>query len=345
MNRDEILNVGIVGLGYWGPNLLRNFLQIPLCRVKWICDIDQDRVRKMQANFHVACGTTNIGEILLDPEVHAVVNALPVSLHYRVSAEILKAGKHCMVEKPLAMTSAEAVELIEMAESRSLTLMVGHTFEYNAAVMKVKEYIDSGEIGDIYYINCMRVNLGIIRHDVDALWTLAPHDISILLNWLGVEPEGVSVLGACYLQPDIADLVTADLIFPGNRHAQILASWLNPEKIRKICVVGSKRMIVYDDVSLDQKIRIYDKHVDFSEPAETGEFGDFQLQIRTGDLVIPRLDFVEPLRTECSHFLDCCRTGQKPLTDGRNGLRVVRVLEACSRSMRENGRYVRISEI
>lgn len=347
MDMQRPVTIGVVGAGYWGPNLLRNFNQVAGCKVKWVCDKDPARVQKMLGSFRISHGTGDLDEVLGDPEVDAVVNALPVSHHYSVGARALEAGKHCLIEKPMAMTSGDARHLVALAAERRLVLMAGHTFEYNSAVRKVKEYIETGEIGDVFYINCQRVNLGIIRQDVNALWNLAPHDISILLYWLGVEPLEVSASGASYLQKDLEDLVTANLTFPGNRHAQILVSWLSPEKTRKISVVGSKKMIVYDDVSIDYKIQIYDKRVEVpgANGTGSGDFGDFQLLVRMGDLVVPRIDFVEPLRTECAHFIECCRTGRTPLTDGQNGLRVVRVLEACGRSLRENGRAVRLDEI
>lgn len=339
--------LAIVGLGNWGPNLLRNFMQLPGCRVKWVCDKDAARVDRMQDVFRVPGGTDQLEEVLGDSEVDAVVNALPVSSHYDHTAGILSAGKHCLVEKPLAMTAAQGKHLVTLAEERRLVLMAGHTFEYNSAVRKIKECIDRGDLGDILYITCQRVNLGIVRQDVNALWSLAPHDVSILLYWLGVEPTAVSARGACFLQKDLEDFVTVDMSFPGNKHARILVSWLSPEKTRKIDVVGSKKMIVYDDVSIEQKVQIYDKRVEVANGTgqPSGDFGEFQLLVRTGDLVVPRIDFVEPLKTECAHFIECCRTGQTPLTDGRNGLRVVRVLEACDRSLKESGRFVRLDEI
>lgn len=240
-----------MGLGYWGPNLLRNLVQTPGCTVRWVCDKEASRVQKMIGNFQVAHGTGDVEEMLADPELDAVVNALPVSMHYDVGARALKAGKHCLIEKPIAMRSDQARELVRLAAHHGKVLMAGHTFEYNSAVRAVKKFIDNGDLGEIFYVNCQRVNLGIIRQDVNALWNLAPHDISILLYWLGAEPIGVSAVGACYLQKDLEDLVTVNLTFPGNRHAQILASWLSPEKTRKISIVRSKRMVVYDDVSLD----------------------------------------------------------------------------------------------
>lgn len=338
--------MGLVGCGYWGPNLLRNLTRTSGCRVKWVCDSDPERVSKAAEAFDIPHSTGEVQEILDDGKVDALVLALPVSRLYEVGLRALAAGKHCLIEKPIAMSSNEARELIRVAEARGRVLMAGHTFEYNAAVRHVKKLIDGSELGDIYYINCQRVNMGIVRQDVNALWSLAPHDISILLYWLGVEPLEVSATGARFLQRDFEDFVSTNLRFPGNRHAHLLVSWLSPEKMRKISIVGSRRMVVYDDVSLDCKVQIYDKRVErhANNGGGAGDFGEFQLLVRTGDVLVPKLDLVEPLKAECNHFIECCRSGQRPLTDGENGLRVVRVLEACERSMRANGRFVRLDE-
>ncbi len=263
--------------------------------------------------------------------IDAVVVAIPAALHYEFAKKIMLAGKHVLVEKPLAMTTRDAEELISLAKNEDKVLMVGHTFLYNAAVHKAREYIDSGELGDIYYILAQRLNLGRVRQDVNALWNLAPHDISIILYWLDEIPNKVSAKGLTYLQDGIEDAVFMDLDFPSGRAAHIHVSWLHPNKTRQMIIVGSRKMLIYDDVSTDAKITIYDKGIDkkqiLRDLPDIESFGQFQVMHRIGDIHIPKIDFKEPLRMECQHFTDCIINGETPVTDGQSGLSVVKILD------------------
>lgn len=281
-----------------------------------------------------------------DSRIDAVVVATPIRTHFEICRFFLSAGKHVFVEKPLAQTEKECRPLIALAGEKQRVLMVGHVFEYNAAVRKIKEYVDQGELGKLFYVYSQRVNLGKIQNDVNALWSFAPHDISILNYWLGKEPVRVAARGFSYLNPNIEDVVFVTLEYPGGVGAHLHLGWLDPRKVRLMALVGSKKMLVYDDVSLDAKIQVYDKGVvqlhDFLEAPET--FAEFQFQIRSGDLVTPSLPFSEPLHSECRHFIDSIQKGARPLTDGENGLRVVKVLEAAESSLRQGGKTIDLQE-
>jgi predicted dehydrogenase len=341
------MRVAVVGAGYWGPNLVRVFTQNPDVAGVTVCDIDRKRLDRM-AKAHPGIGVSDdLDALLSNGQVDAVVVALPAALHYEAARKALIAGKHVLVEKPLASTEREAEELCALAERGSRVLMVGHTFLFNAAVKRVKEYIDGGTLGEVYYVYGQRLNLGIVRRDVDALWNLAPHDISILLHWLGDRtPEQVSYQGASYLQRGVDDVGFLAMKFPGGVMGHIHVSWLDPGKVRRMTVVGSAKMVVYDDVSTDARVQLFDKGIDRKQiDASLGTFNDyaeFQLLQRAGDLLIPRVDFPEPLKEEAAHFVACCKNGKTPIADGPNGLRVVRVLEAARRSRDQGGATVRI---
>lgn len=334
-----MINVAVVGLGHWGPNLARNIAALSEARLHTLCDLRVDRLEHVGRQYPSTKCQVEFDAVLGDPEVDAIIIAAPVCTHFGLASAALRAGKHVLVEKPLAQTSAQCQELIALSEQNGLILMVGHIFLYNAAVRWVKKYIDSGELGRVYYIHSQRLNLGTIRQDVNALWNFAPHDLSILHYWLDAEPEQVFARGYSYIQPGIEDVVFMTLSFPGGVGANVHISWLDPNKVRRMTVVGSHKMIVYDDVSADAKIVVYDKGV-AKKPNKARSslghyetFGEFQLLLRAGDVLIPRLDFVEPLRVECTHFVECIRTKQRPLTDGYDGLRVVRALEAAQRDV------------
>jgi len=330
------INIAVVGLGHWGPNLARNFHRLPQAVLHTLCDADTDRLQRAGTLYPAARLTSDYESILTDPAVDAVVLATPVHTHFKLASAALQAGKHTFVEKPLARTSDEARRLVELADAQKRILMVGHVFLYNAAVRQVKQYIDSGELGDIYYIYAQRLNLGIVRQDVNALWNFAPHDISIINYWLDGTPIKVDAHGYAYLQPGIEDAVFMNLEYQGGQAASVHVSWLDPNKVRRMTVVGSKKMVVYDDVSPDAKIKLYDKGVDRKPGNGLGSyatFGEFQLLVRAGDILIPKIQFTEPLRVECQAFVDAIRTGEPPLADGRNGLAVVEVLEAADRAM------------
>jgi predicted dehydrogenase len=342
-----MVNVAVIGTGYWGINLVRTFRALPGCRVRWLCDLDKARLEEVAGQYASEMTTTQLEDIWADPLVDAVVVALPASMHHEAAAASLRAGKHTFVEKPLAMTVAEAAELVELSRQAQRVLMVGHTFEYNAAVVETKRLIDSGDLGQIHYIYSQRLNLGRVRSDVNAMWNLAPHDVSILLYWLGELPLSVSAYGHSHLQDGIEDVAFVHLAFPRGIHAHIHVSWLDPGKVRKATVVGSRKMVIYDDTSADRKLEIYDKGIDRkridNHLGSYQSFSEFQFIHRAGDIVIPKLGFPEPLQVECRHFLDCIGHDTQPRTDGPNGLRVVAVLEAAQRSLAGQGRPVPVS--
>ncbi|UCF05930.1 MAG: Gfo/Idh/MocA family oxidoreductase [bacterium] len=335
-----MLTVGVIGCGYWGPNLIRNFVNLKNSRVTACADISQERLDHMKQLYPTIETTTNFKEIIDDPEIDAVVIATPVSSHHTIAHVAIEAGKHVFVEKPLADSVEKGTKLVEFAGGRKRILMVGHTFVYTAAVNKIKELIHSGDLGDIYYISSSRVNLGIFQDDINVVWDLAPHDISIMNYILNSRPEAISAIGHSYIRPEIEDVAFITLIYPNSVHANIQVSWLNPNKIRKTTVVGSKKMLVYDDVSSLEKIRIYDKGVTVQPHYDT--FGEFQLSYRYGDISIPKLDDAEPLKIECQHFIDCIEKGELPRSSGVHGLEVLLALDAAGRSMKAQGQIVHI---
>jgi predicted dehydrogenase len=320
-----------LGCGYWGPNLLRNFSALPDCHVKYTVDASAERRAFVSANFPRTEAIDAMEPVLNDPAVHAVVVATPAATHFELARRALEAGKHVFVEKPLATRAAEVDELGALAARRGLVVMAGHTFIYNAAVRFVKKMIEAGELGEVRYIYSQRLNLGRIRSDIDALWNFAPHDISIIQYWLG-DPEPASVLrqGMDYMQNGIDDVVFLNIVYPNKIMANIHVSWLDPQKVRKMIVVGSRKMVVYDDVA-DDKIAIYDKGID--RKAVLGENMDFdhpravQFNYRSGDILLPQVKFTEPLRAEAEHFLDCIRHGKAPMTGIPHARTVVSILE------------------
>jgi predicted dehydrogenase len=338
----SIINVAVIGIGYWGPNLARNIAASPDAHLHSVCDIREETLNRVGQQYPRTRLTTEHSELLDDPSVDAVIIATPAETHYTLAKESLTAGKHVLVEKPLAATTRQCRELIALADRLSRVLMVGHVFIYNAAVQKLRSYIESGELGEVYYVSSSRLNLGRIRQDINAMWNFAPHDISIINHLLGMTPSQVNARGFSYIQEGVEDVVFMTLHYPNGASALIHISWLNPRKVRRMTVVGSEKMAIYDDVSADAKIQIYDKGVTKQpSPPSLGDFdtfGEFQLLLRAGDLLIPKIDFVEPLRIECQHFIDCIKEGKLPITDGWDGLRVVQVLEAAQRSIENEGR-------
>ena len=344
-----MVNIGIIGCGYWGPNLVRNFYNLDDCTVSEVCDTNPKTLEKMQKLYHGVNTSDKHESMLNNSDIDAVVISTPGHTHYEIARDSLNAGKHVFVEKPLALTTKHCADLVDIASKNNRVLMVGHTFLYNAAVLKIKEYIDSGEIGEVMYIYSARLNLGKIRGDLDALWNFAPHDVSILCYLLGGEPESVRAKGYDYLQDGIADVVFMTLDFPKKVGAHIHISWLDPAKVRKMTIVGTKKMIIYDDVSADAKIQVFDKGV-MKEPDKDSEpisddFADFQLKTRSGDIYIPKINFKEPLHAECNHFIECINSGTKPLTDGEHGLSVVKILEAASQSIKDAGQAIDLKNI
>ena len=342
-----MVKVAFVGLGYWGPNLLRNLSALEDVEITALCDFDLKRLESLRQRYCPAARAISDYHALADdPEVDAVVIATPIRTHYELGSFLLSSGKHVFIEKPLARTTAECQSLIDLAERYQRVLMVGHVFEFNVAVQRIKQYIDEGELGKLFYVYSQRVNLGRIQHDVNALWSFAPHDISIMNYWFGQEPLRVSARGFSYLNSGIEDVVFVTLEYPNGVGAHLHLGWLDPRKVRLMTLVGSKKMLVYDDVSLDAKIQIYDKGIsnldDFLKTPET--FAEFQFQLRMGDLVIPSIHFGEPLQSECQHFIDCIQNSRQPRTDALNGLRVVRVLEAAERSISQDGKPVELAQ-
>ncbi len=331
-----MVTLGQVGLGYWGPNLLRNFNGLAQARVKVCCDLDGAALRRAGSQYPGMAITTSYADLLDDPEVEGVIVTAPTPAHYELAKAALLTGRHVFVEKPIALAVAEAEELVALAEARGRVLMVGHLLMYHPAVTRLKQMVDSGELGEVYYLYASRLNLGQVRRSENAMWSLAPHDISVALYLLGEEPETVAAQGLTYLQPGIPDTVFLTLRFSSGRAAHVHVSWLDPHKVRRITVVGSQKMAVFDDVDSTEKLRIYDKGV--QRPAYDS-YGD-SLSLRFGDISIPRIDMREPLRLECQHFIDCIANGQRPLSDGRNGVQVLRVLEAGQRSLELGGEPV-----
>ncbi len=332
----DIIKIGVIGCGYWGPNLIRNFVENPSSKVVMVADLQKERLSKIESSYSHIMVTKNYKE-LYSQDLDAVVIATPPASHYSLAKECLEHGLHVLVEKPITLKSQNAEELIEISKKRGLVLMVGHTFEYNAAVFALKNLIDSGELGQIYYVDAARLNLGLFSRDLIVLWELAPHDISILLYILGRVPLSVSAHGMPFVNEGIQDVVYMNMVFPDNILAHIHVSWLDPCKVRRVTVVGSKKMVVYNDVESLEKIRIYDKGVD--KPPYTNTFGDFQLSYRYGDVIIPNIRLAEPLQKECQHFLDCINNHSTPQSSGQDGLKVVKIIEAAQKSLSENGKH------
>jgi predicted dehydrogenase len=335
------LLVGVVGCGYWGPNLVRNFKGLPNCTLKAMCDISQARLNHLRSLYSDVEGVTDFEQLLNGVGIDAVAVATPVKDHYALAKASLLAGKHTLIEKPMASCSAECEELIEIAERNGLVLMVGHTFLYSAPVRKIVDVVQAGDIGEIRYISSRRLNLGLYQKDINVAWDLAPHDISIILHVLGEFPLVVNCQGNAHLTPGVEDVTNISLGFRHKRFASIQSSWLEPRKIREMTIVGTRRMIVYDDLETNEKIRIYDVRVE--RPPHYDTFADFHYSYHYGDSYIPYLKQEEPLRVECQHFLDCIEKGITPLTGGREGLELVRVLEAASKSLKTAGAPVTFS--
>ncbi|HEY6398550.1 MAG TPA: Gfo/Idh/MocA family oxidoreductase [Solirubrobacteraceae bacterium] len=322
------VRIAVAGLGYWGPNLARNFSSIDGCELAWICDSDPPALERAGARFAGARLTDSFEEVLDDPELDAVVLATPVPTHAQLAVRALEAGKHCFVEKPLAQSVRDAEHAVAAAEASGRVLMVGHLLEYHPGVHKLKELTESGELGEqIYYINGNRLNLGKVRADENALWSLGAHDVSVVLHLAGEEPLEVIAHGEAYLRQGVQDVVFCFLRFPSGLCAHLHLSWLDPHKERRFTVVGSRRMATFDDMALEGKLTIYDKGLD----EDARGYGEYIT--RSGDIFSPQVPNTEPLRVECEHFVHCIRTGARPRSDGHSGVRVVRVLEALQRSL------------
>jgi predicted dehydrogenase len=332
MAAEEPIQIGVVGLGYWGPNLARNFAGLAGSELRWVCDGSEAARDKASLQFPDARVSAELDDLLADPGLDAIVLATPVPSHAELAVRVLEAGKHCFVEKPLAQSVADAERAVAAAEKAGKRLMVGHLLEYHPGVLKLKELADGGELGDIYYIYGNRLNLGKLRADENALWSLGAHDVSVLLALAGEEPTDAVAHGESYVRPGVEDVVFCYLRFPSGLAAHLHLSWLDPHKERRFTVVGSHKMATFDDMATEGKITIYDKGFD-ETPRGYGEW-----VTRSGDIYSPRLPAVEPLRVECQEFLDSILERRAPRSDGASGLRVVRVLEELQNSLRASGR-------
>jgi len=328
------IGIAVVGTGDWGANLVRNFAALPGVRLARLCDSDATRLERTAARYPQARPAARVEEVASDPDVQGVVVSASAVQHHALAKACLLGGKDVFVEKPLALSVADAEELVKLARDRERILMVGHLLLHHPAVRYMKDLVQQGELGDLYYVTSQRVNLGKVRKDENALWSFAPHDLSVILHLIGDEPIDVVARGSAFLQGDVEDVVFVDLRFPGNKLAHLHVSWLDPHKLRKFTVVGSRKMVVFDDMEASEKIRVYDKGVD-----RGNQFVSYSdaLTVRSGDIVLPRISLQEPLRIECQHFIDCIRERKAPITDGESGLAVVRVLAAAQASLAAGG--------
>ncbi len=336
-----MINIGVVGCGYWGPKHIRVCHELAEAKMAMVCDLDENKLRQVQSQYPGMEITTDFKEFLKSG-IDAVVIATPVKSHYQLARQALLHDKHVLIEKPMTSTSREALLLIELAEKRNLVLMSGHTYEYHPAVDFLRKAVESGDLGDIYSIDTDRLNLGLFRPDVNVLWDLAPHDISIILTLLHQDPIAVSARGVKHIAPDIYDIAYLEILFAKGTMGHIHVSWLHPRKIRQVTVVGSRKMAVYDDISETEKIHIYDKGLTiFDDNNHNGngnnKFSAWPPNYRYGDVLIPLISNAEPLKVECSHFIKCITEGTKPRSDGWAGLKVTSILEAADRSLANGG--------
>lgn len=338
------LRVAVLGAGHWGPNLIRNFHNHQSSDVSWVVDRDESRLALTRSRYPEIQVTADAERALADPKVDAVVVATPTTTHYALASAALRAGKHVLVEKPIATRFEEAEELCELAERGGRVLMVGHVFLFNSAIRRVKEFLDQGKLGQVFYISMVRTNLGPIRMDVNAAWDLAAHDVAIVNYWLEEVPTHAAAHGGSWINDGIEDAAFANLWYGNGVIANLHVSWLNPRKVRDITIVGEKGMLTFDDMNLSEPLRLYDKTVtdQRSSAGFIDTFASFRTSIREGDILIPRVPTNEPLRAECDHFLDCIVNGRKPISDGRSGAAAVRVLSALDRSMADDGRKVAV---
>jgi predicted dehydrogenase len=333
MDGTSPVRTAVVGLGYWGPNLVRNLQEVPAAEPVWVCDLREDALAAITCRYPTVQATTSLDEVLADDSVDAVIVATPVSKHFPMASAALEAGKHVFVEKPLAGSSDEAAQLIELAESRGLVLMPGHTFLYSPPVLMIKSLIESGELGEIYFISTSRVNLGLHQSDVSVAWDLGPHDFSILRYWLGETPQYASALSRGCVLPNIPDVAFINLEFPSGTVAHVELSWLAPSKLRRTTIVGSRKMVVYDDTS-SEPVRVFDSGAVLPNP-ET--FGEYKLTYRTGDIVSPQIHAAEPLFLELEDFCVSIHRRTSPRSSAELGLEVVRMIEAVDASLDNDG--------
>lgn len=338
------MNIAVIGYGYWGPNLVRNFSWLEGCNVKYVCDLSEERLAKVQPMFpNVQKVTTDLNEVLNDPEVDAVAVATPTSGHYPIAKAALEAGKHVLVEKPMTETYAQGKELVELAKEKGLVLMTDHTFVYTGAVKKIKELIDQDEIGDVLYFDSVRVNLGLFQNDVNVIWDLAPHDLSIMGHVIDKRPVAVSAQGMAHMKDQPENIAYLTVFYDDQTIAHVHVNWLSPIKVRQVMIAGSKKMIVWDDNLNVEKIKVYDSGVHLQDSKD--EVYKSLVQYRTGDMYAPKLENVEALKVECQHFLDCIEQGKEPMTSGEFGLEIVGILEASERSIKNKGEIINLDSL
>jgi len=337
-----MLNIAVIGCGYWGPNLIRNFNFLSDCKVSLICDKDVNRLAHMRKLYPAVKTTPDFDDLVKNDDIDAIAIATPVRLHFEIARKSLQAGKHTFIEKPMACSTHECEELVDLAQKQNLTLMIGHTFIYSSIVRKIKEIIDHGDLGEIQYISSRRLNLGLFQKDINVAWDLAPHDITIILYVMNEMPTGVNCQGKAHIGKGIEDVTNMTLTFANGGIALIQSSWLDPNKVREMTFVGKKRMLIYDDTASLEKIKIYDKRVE--TPPHYDTFAEFQYSYHYGDMYSPYVKQEEPLKIECQHFLDCIKTGAKPESSGLEGLKVVQVLEAASESLKNGGGRIEIDK-
>jgi predicted dehydrogenase len=336
------MHIGVVGCGYWGPNLVRNLSENRLCAALSVCDLDPRKLERLRLRYPAARCFTDYAEMLAQPGLTAVMIATPPAAHYPLAKQALERGLHLFVEKPFVAASEQGENLIQLAAGRGLSIAVGHTFLFSPPVVKTREIVERGELGKVYYISSTRVNLGLHQKDISVIWDLAPHDLSMIMYWLGEVPVEVLATGKDFVQPGIPDVAFIFLRFASGAIAHIQVSWLAPSKLRRTTIVGSAKMLVYDDTENLEQVKIFDKGVNYKDP---DSFGEYQLSYRTGDIVSPRLESYEPLAAEVTDFLTSVRDGRRPRTDGLDGLRVVRVLEAAERSLSNSGHVEAIRDV
>lgn len=334
-----MVRIGLIGCGYWGPNIARNFAEISEAELAAVSDLDSSRMEKLLRRYPSIECHTDAEKIIRDESIDGIAVVTSAETHFDLARRALQAGKHVLVEKPLTMDPSESEELIRIACDKGLVLMVGHTFEYNPAVRQLKEMVKRPEFGAIRYIYSTRVNLGIFRPKINAMWNLAPHDLSILFYLLDETPRSVVALGRSFIKPGVEDVVFLFLEFPSGSMAHVHVSWLDPSKVRRTTVVGEKQMAVYDDLDSEQKLKLYDRGFE-SALFEDGGIQDYLVRLRAGDILAPRVKTTEPLRVECSHFIECIAEGKTPLTDGWNGHRVVATLHAAQQSLESDGKKI-----
>ena len=336
-----MIHVGVIGYGYWGPNLVRNFVETPGSEVIAVTDKRAERLEIVKKRYPTVKTTTDHSEVLQDPNINVIAIATPVSSHYALAMEALKAGKHVLCEKPLASTSKESAELIAEAKRQDRVLMVDHTFVYTGAVRKIHDMVASGDLGEIYYYDSVRVNLGLFQHDVNVLWDLAVHDLSIINYVLGKQPIAVSATGVSHVAGQPENIGYLTLFYEGSLIAHVHVNWMSPVKVRQTLIGGSKKMIVFDDLDPSEKIKVYDKGINLNADPES--VYQMLISYRTGDMWAPQVDMTEALKTESLHFIRCIENGETPLTGGEAGHKVVQILEAATQSMHERGRTVELT--